>query len=570
MLSNWSVLAVRNFIFFLFLAFLPAFAQAASLRVTPDTGVFVAGNTFSVRIIVNTEGKAINAADAELSFNPRELSVISVAKGSLFTLWTLEPTFSNGAGTVSFGGGSPTGYTGSNGTILTVTFKALAAGAPRVNYKSGSILAADGLGTNILTTMTGGTYTIEAAGSTPLPEYVPTVNAPPEPTVVSPTHPDESKWYTKIPATFTWKIPSGVTSVRTSFDQNASTIPTKLYETPITERTIDDPPQGTSYFHIQFKNADGWGRVRHFRVNIDSEEPESFSITDVTANTSNPERTLEFQIQDVSPILRYEVSIDGTAAVSFEDLKGEKRYTTEALAPGAHTIVVTAHDSAGNTRVATAEIKIDALPTPVFTEYPERFGDGVIPLFRGTASPGSEVTATVRDENEHEQLFTARTNDEGVFTLIPNERFAVGVYRMTAHARGEQNEQSVESDAIQFIVEEPGYMRIGSLVIRTLSIIIPLISLVLLLVFGTWFLWHRLSTWRKRVLKETLDAESKLKTEFSLLIERVHSHISDIREVRKSKLTKAEESLYSDLEHDLIETQGKLKKEIMDIENIVQ
>src|SRR5690606_24690928 len=110
------------------------------------------GARFTVNVIVNSSGQAINAADGNLTFNPRELSVVSVSRGSsIFSLWTSEPAFSNSAGTVTFSGGSPNGYTGSSGHVMSVTFQALSAGTPKVSLSGGSVLAADGRGTNVLT-----------------------------------------------------------------------------------------------------------------------------------------------------------------------------------------------------------------------------------------------------------------------------------------------------------------------------------------------------------------------------------------------------------------------------------
>ena len=62
------------------------FAEAATLSLSPNTGVYTSGQTFSVSVRINTEGKPINAAEGTLSFNPSLMSVVSVAKGSLFNL----------------------------------------------------------------------------------------------------------------------------------------------------------------------------------------------------------------------------------------------------------------------------------------------------------------------------------------------------------------------------------------------------------------------------------------------------------------------------------------------------
>lgn len=169
-------LYIRLCIFFLILGASFLYAenlQAASLSISPQTGVYSVGSTFSARILVNTSGGSVNAAEGTLSFNPKELSVVSIGKGSsIFNLWTIEPSFSNTKGTVTFGGGSPSGYTGSSGVILSVTFKVLAQGTPKVSFSQGSVLAADGRGTNVLSNMQGGTYTTSASASSPEAEAV--------------------------------------------------------------------------------------------------------------------------------------------------------------------------------------------------------------------------------------------------------------------------------------------------------------------------------------------------------------------------------------------------------------
>ena len=83
--------------------------------------------------------------------------------------------------------------------------------------------------------------------------------------------------------------------MRTLLDDAAGTVPTIVYDTLITEKTIDELPQCTSYFHIQFKNADGWGRITHYKLRVDTEAPKSFTITEVeNTETNNPNRYLTF------------------------------------------------------------------------------------------------------------------------------------------------------------------------------------------------------------------------------------------------------------------------------------
>jgi hypothetical protein len=147
----------------------PLKASAATLYITPSSGAYRVGDLFSMLINVNTSGKAINAASGQLNFDNSKFEVSSMGySSSIFTLWTQEPTFSNAAGSVTFSGGLPNpGFTGPSGAILRVTFKPKAQGQATVNFVSGSVLANDGKGTNILDSFSGGIFNILAAAEKP-------------------------------------------------------------------------------------------------------------------------------------------------------------------------------------------------------------------------------------------------------------------------------------------------------------------------------------------------------------------------------------------------------------------
>jgi biopolymer transport protein ExbB/TolQ len=168
------------------------------------------------------------------------------------------------------------------------------------------------------------------------------------------------------------------------------------------------------------------------------------------------------------------------------------------------------------------------------------------------------------------ETITVTANTEGAFTLVPEKGFDAGVYSIVLVAELPFGARSASSEPTRIVVELPGYITFGTRIVQALSVIVPLIALLILLMFGTWFLWFRLKRWRKSVLGEAVDAEHKLKVEFDGLITHIHSQIAEIRETRKTKLTRAEESLYSSLEEDLRQAQTRLKKEITDIETIVK
>jgi len=103
------------------------------------------------------------------------LEVLSIAKtSSIFSLWVEEPSFSNYTGKITFNGGAPTpGFTGANGNILSITFKAKEQGTAYVAFANGTVRKNDGLGTDITSGLIGATFNIKKAVSKPTPVSTP-------------------------------------------------------------------------------------------------------------------------------------------------------------------------------------------------------------------------------------------------------------------------------------------------------------------------------------------------------------------------------------------------------------
>lgn len=161
-------------VFFLVLTPLKAEAASASLFLSSGSNHLRVGEQISVRVILNTSGTAINAGEATMRFGASQLEVVRLIKGSVFSLWAEEPHFSNSEGTVRFAGGLPTpGFSGSSGTILTILFRAKAAGSVEVRFEEAAILADDGYGTNVLGSVSGDKYEIKPATVSPARPPVP-------------------------------------------------------------------------------------------------------------------------------------------------------------------------------------------------------------------------------------------------------------------------------------------------------------------------------------------------------------------------------------------------------------
>jgi hypothetical protein len=567
----------------IFFALFISTADAATLSVSPATGVYTAGQTFTAKINVNTNGAPVNAADGTLSFKPSEISVVSVTKGSIFNLWTADPSFSNTNGTITFSGGSPTGYTGSAGTVISITFKAKAAGSPKISFSKGSVLAADGRGTNVLSTMNGGTFTISAQETLPsaevIVEYVAPSNTPKAPTVQSKTHPDESKWYTQKNAELSWTVGDDVVGVRTLLDTNKTAIPTKVYDEPIRTISLADLAEGIQYFHIQLKNKDGWGKVTHFRLAVDTQKPEKFDVALASGNDlSNPEQTLVFTTTDAtSKVVRFVVRVDDKEPYEYVDVQGSSTMKLAALQPGYHTVIVEAFDEASNSIINSLSFTVLAFDKPEFTEYPREINEQVIPVIKGQTRPKSKVLVSITQMGTSiSSAYAVKTqevisDETGVFIFIPDGKLSVGVYELTAVAIDQYGAQSSVSDAVRIAVQQPGYLKVGSFMVSFLSVLIPLCALLAVMVFGAWFLFLRLRLFKRGVKRESKEAELMLSTEFDHLQKEILYQKTTLEDSRKTKkLTKAESALFDTLIHALSVSQRKVQKEIDDVEHLVE
>ena len=562
----------------LFLLFGITFAaEAASLFVSPGTNVYSSGSTFSVRVVVNSNGQAINAAEGTLRFNPSELSVVSVNRaGSIFNLWVAEPSFSNSAGTVSFSGGLPSGYTGSNGNIMTVTFRAVGSGPAKVTFASGSVLANDGRGTNVLSGMNGGTYTIQAASESPaaeevVVEYVAPANTPGLPVINSETHPDPQGWSSSNTAELRWALPAGVTAVRTLLSDSATAIPNIVYDSPISSISLE-LEEGVQYFHLQFRNEDGWGRVAHYRLAVDTEAPTDIAIaTPEGADLTNPVQELAVTVSDsVSEVRDFIIRIDAAEPFTYQRDTATGTIQLPELEPGYHTVVIEALDAAGNSIVGTYSFTIEAFERPVFTDFPSQINEEVIPVITGTTRPNAAVEVTLQKLGSEPTVYSIQSNDEGVFTFIPENRLTSGVYELTAKAVDVYGAHSEISEPVRIAVQQPGYVRIGSVVLSFFSVLIPLIALLFVTGLMLWYFWFYFIRLKKRVTTESVEALAIVKKEFATLKRDLSEQEEMLKSSRKTKkLTKAEEKVFTFMNAALQDSEAHIKKEVEDVAEVV-
>lgn len=346
---------------------MPLCAFASTLSFSPSVGSYEAGSVFSVGVYVGNNETALNAVSGVINFPQDLLEVTSVSKNqSILSLWVQEPSFSNSAGRVNFEGIIPNpGFSGSSGKVITVTFRVKAQGSAPLSFSSGSILANDGEGTELLSKKSTAVFTLTPEVSVPLPVAVveenetqsQAVGVPNTPNIGSLTHPYD-QWSSQVVGLFNFDIEKNVTALRLLLDTQPSSTPTIVYEPALVSREISDLEEGVSYLHVQFRNSNGWGEINHYKLQIDTQKPTELTVTEVTDSQMEGKASFVFDASDErSGIERYEVALSGHEIESFAYTE-QFTYTTPELEQGTYMLEVKAFDMAGNFVSSTVQFSI--------------------------------------------------------------------------------------------------------------------------------------------------------------------------------------------------------------------
>ncbi len=378
---------ILSFIFIYSLLLLkPVNTFAANLGFTPVSGSYKSGDYISVDVMLTNSSQSVNAISGSISFPKNILSVSSLSQsGSLIKYWTLDPTFSNGSGTINFEGIIPNpGFSGSRGKILTIRFLAKSSGNANISFTDGSILANDGLATELLGSLGVANFSITNGSTdvqeTPKPTTTPVVvqNTPAPiiettaslPVITSSTNPNQNTWYNVSSPAFNWLVPKDVTSLRLSYDNNLDGKPTLSYGPATNFKTISNIEDGSHYLHLQFKSGKTWGDVVTYRFNVDTVAPDT-SIPVVTY-TSEGLPALTFKGNDISSgIDHYEISVDGQDTIYIVPDNASTTYTLQRYSSGSHNVSILSVDRAGNKSLVSVPVFFldENVSTSLFGDY---------------------------------------------------------------------------------------------------------------------------------------------------------------------------------------------------------
>lgn len=552
-------------------------AHAATLSFSPSSGSYKIGDTFSVNILVSTAGQAMNAVSGIISFPEDKLQATSVSKsGSIINLWVQEPSFSNSAGTIDFEGIvlNP-GFTGSAGKIISISFKTKVSGSAALSFSSGSILANDGKGTNILGGLGGANFTIaELAGSTVAPqtgsETSPvgkSAKTPPAPIIYSSTHPDSDSWYSNNNPEFKWELAPGITGVSVYVTDKPQSNPGPVSDGLFDSKSYQNLEDGIWYLHLKLKNSYGWGSISHFRFQIDTSPPKPFAAKIIDGKeTENPCPTILFDTYDtLSGIAYYKIKIgESDFNTTIEDAVKSNPYTLPCQEHGKKMILIQAFDKAGNYTVATEELTIKPLAAPVFTEYPKQIRTDETFALKGTSVANADVTIWMQREKDDARSYAVKSDEKGGFTFTAEEKLKDGIYKIWAQATDKRGAKSEVSEKITAEVVLPYVLKIGRLAIDYLTVINTLIILIIGILAVIVYSWYRISFWRKKIRKETRETKEAVRKAFNALKAQAEKEVAKMD--GNPRLSKREKGVCRNLKDALRISEEFIEKEISDIE----
>lgn len=184
---------------FLALLSIPFFGKAslvgstsqATLSVSPATGSYNPNDTFTVSVYMNTNGQNAVVSAAYLNYDRNSFQAVSIdTTGSVFTM-AMEKTIDANTGIIKITSGMPTpGVKTASGLVAKINFKALYGTTPSADnltfrFTAGdstqsTVIKDDGLGTDILSGVYGGKYTVSGQANpspVPIPTPTPTPNS---------------------------------------------------------------------------------------------------------------------------------------------------------------------------------------------------------------------------------------------------------------------------------------------------------------------------------------------------------------------------------------------------------
>ena len=336
--------------------------------------------------------------------------------------------------------------------------------------------------------------------------------------ISSPTNPNQNDWYSNQSAIFSWKNSTEIIGASIEFNNNPITTPDFISEGVFYSKSYEYIGSGIWYFHLRTQNKSGWSSVSHFKIQIDRKVPDDFNIkVDNEGDPTSPKPLLYFEAEDdLSGISHYRIKIDNkeTSLV----VPGEiNPFVMPLQSFGLHKITILAVDKAGNKKEAFADVNIKSISPPEISVHPGIYNAGDEILYiGGKALPNSIIVISFRQDNNLIKIWETTSDEEGSWSFYSDELFPNGIYAISATTEDSRGAVSDLSEEYEVEVSLNG-ITIGSLLIDYGSLILILALLVIIFLSVTVCVCCKMRKERKKIWKETKEAELSLKKTFKEL-----------------------------------------------------
>lgn len=495
------------FFFFVLAAPLSAIASDGSIFFSPASLSVQVNDVIGTTVFMSSPSESVNAVSGVISYNPNQIEILSLSSvGSEIDFWLQEPIFNNVTGQIRFEGIvlNP-GYIGSTGKLFSINGVAKNVGSAVLSFDSASVLANDGKGTNILRGVGKCVINIgESKPSTPAPiptvptkpvtptpkptpEQIKSINLPVQPIIDSKTHPDSNKWYSNNNPELTWSLPPGVNGVSIHIDQSPSSIPGTQSDGLFSRQSYSKLEDGTWYFHIRFRNSDGWGQPTHYKIQIDTTGPINFtSVYTNEKETTNQFADFSLTANDeLSGLSHYLVYVDNQLDPFQVDADlPSTAFTTAPLSVGVHQVLFSAIDRAGNkSQPISHVVTIKKVPAPKITSYTKNILSRQYISGIGDSIANAEVTILVIKNGQVKQTYIVKSDDSGIFRFDSLTKLPRGQWNLQAFVTDRTGNKSDMSDFYPVYIK--GYAFIDFFYFYWEWILIPLF--IIFLIIGILF-----------------------------------------------------------------------------------
>ena len=239
----------------------------STMELYPNSNIFSGLTQQKIDIQITTGGEEINAAQASIKYDPTQVQIEEIVMDNSFCdqQFIIEKTIDNKNGTATIVCGNAGGFLADRAILAELIMQPLRLGEATLQFtEDTSVLAYDGLGTNVLRTVTNGSYQFVNSFISSADNAV---------ALFSQSHPNPTRWYNNKNVRITWINSEPYEDFAYSLDQNPNTVPDGKKISDKTSIDLRVESDGVYYFHLTSLKSSRVKRTAHLKILIDTTPP---------------------------------------------------------------------------------------------------------------------------------------------------------------------------------------------------------------------------------------------------------------------------------------------------------